>query len=112
MRPPVISASLMSRSTIITSASGGLPERPSRVAISPLVMVPPERGRLLRQVDDQRIEGFGVVEGTPHHLGIAHGVIGIGEGHGAGFGEQADLGQFLAFEDRRSARRRHTCSPA
>jgi hypothetical protein len=33
----------MSRSTIITSASGGTPDRPSRVAIAPLVMWPPDK---------------------------------------------------------------------
>jgi hypothetical protein len=81
----------MSRSTIITSASGGLPDKPSRVAVAPLVMVPPERvGSCGRWTIS-----------ASHHLRVAHGVVGIGEGHGAGLGEQADLRQFLALEAHR-----------
>ena len=97
-RPPVISARRMSRSTIITSASGGLPDeaKPRRHLAAGHVAA--RQGRLLRQMDDQRVEGLGVVERAAQHLGVADGMVGVGEGHGAGFGQQADLGQLLALQ--------------
>jgi hypothetical protein len=54
-----------------------------------------ERG-VFRVLHDQAAEGAGVGEHAAHELGAGDGAFAVGEGDGAGFAQQPELGHFFA----------------
>ena len=55
------------------------------------------QSRFFRMLHDQQVECRRVGEGAPHHQRVGDRPVGIGEGHGAGLGENTELRQFAAF---------------
>ena len=96
-RPPVSSSRRRSRSTMIASAAGRDPgeaqPRGERTLVHHAVL---GQGRLLRVLDDQRVEAGGVGQRAAHHPGVGQRPLAVGERHRARGLEQADLGQLLA----------------
>jgi hypothetical protein len=54
--------------------------------------------RVFRVMHDKGPEILRIGEDAAHDLGVAHRLVAVGEGHGAGFLEQADLGHVLTGE--------------
>ena len=53
---------------------------------------------VLRALNDEKAEAAGVAERPAHDQAVIDGGYTVAEGHGAGFGHQAHLGDFLAFK--------------
>ena len=93
-RPPVSSASAMSRWTMTSSAAAGMPRRPEPHALEAFVHdAAAGQVEVLAVAQDRLVEHAAIFERPPHDLGADDRRIVVGEGDGAPFDEAADLGQ-------------------
>ena len=98
IRPPVASASEMSRPVMASSATAGMPGRPEDQRDQPLVHHA-ALGQLadFGVVQDRLVEHQAIFERPAHQLRIVDRRAVVAEGDGPGPDELADFGQFLAF---------------
>ena len=97
MRPPVARTRAMSRATITSSATAGMPGRPSRLDHAPSCMAPPPaRVRVLAVLGQGDPEAPGVLEGPAHQAGRLHPGAVVGEQADPQGGQLGHRGQALA----------------
>ena len=98
IRPPVASASEMSRPAITSSAAAGIPGSPSTSDTSPSCITPPwvsSRTSAWLRIGLSNIRQYS--KRPAHQFGIVDRGTVVAEGDGPGVDELPDLGQFLAL---------------